>query len=329
MKPNVAYKFMLALCATLSSQAVLAAESDFTRFDWRRGETSDDFRYHELRLEYRSQRHGHFWPYQESGEESWDWGFTLARHTGQVPESRYSATRAKLLVGHRLSHRAHIEADFGLNRLSAEARDGHDSLNSYRLTARYSPDHRINITAEIERDLRYLRGLQPGGFTDALSGRQQQLSLTLRPWERLRFNITGESDELSDGNRRRQVRARLMYGISPGWPSIWAGISGERMTYDEERDGYWSPEHYNSFGLSFESGYSLDQDWTGNASISLSRARENRGETGNGSYLSLGLEREIGNELRLRLEYNHGASIKSDSHWWEHNLNARLMIDWD
>ena len=137
------------------------------------------------------------------------------------------------------------------------------------------------------------------------------------PTKRIRFSGTHSNWELSDENTRRQNKLALVYGISPGWPWIWAGLIYERLEYDLNLPDYWTPGYSRTAGFVFDSSFPISDELTGAFSASLTRIKEDQYPEGDGGSLYLGLDYKFSKDHVLRMSFNRILSSQQSSAWSE------------
>ena len=125
---------------------------------------------------------------------------------------------------------------------------------------------------------------------------------------------------VSDSNRRFESDLAALYGISPGWPWIWAGAGMYYMDFERQIPDYWSPANYLSYGPRITSSFPIARRFTGWTTINLSVVSEDEIFSEIGDYVSLGVNVELNKGMHLRLGLEHLDSVRDGAHYFDNKV---------
>lgn len=308
------------LLACLAPGAWAGSRDDLFQTGYRHDQTSDGLDMNSWLVSYRNHRREMFWPWQDSPDYSLDWGLSLRRDSGEIPQRSFTAARLAALLGKRFSPSLYAEASGGMHRLNTAWRD---ELAIYSGAVYWSPSAWLDLHIFTNRDYLYTDAQIPAGITEALAARTYAAAVTIKPARRWHLNGTGKVGALSDGNRSYHYIYSLMYGVSPDWPWIWVGIGGETLHYDEARPGYWTPRNFRAAGLRFDSSVPLSESLEFDAALNLDRLHED-GTTGSGYYADVGFDWTMMKDIHLRLGAIRNHSLQQGSRWSERIYTVSL-----
>lgn len=291
-----------------------AAERDLFSLGVAANENSDDYDASTYSLSYRNRRRPWFWPWQEATARGLDWGLDVERTEGDAGSTAFESLHVQGTLGAYLTAGTYLQARVGRHALETE--QGDRTITSRRITAMFGVNRSASLQLETARDFIYRGGSVTGGINQQLTAREHSVSLRWRPHLRLRLQAQGRYREHDPDaeNVGRQGEISAMYGISPGWPWVWAGVGAEQLRYDEQVPAYWSPERYTAYGLRFESSFPVVARLSGSAAANLNRQEEN-GASGTGYYLQAGLQYRLYGQLYARLDVSRSKSLQQSSDW--------------
>ena len=310
---------------TLFSFPALGEKKDLMSLSVDFNETSDNFDRRTAAFDYRSQRRELFWPWVEAATSRWDWGMKLAHVDGTVDVGDFSGQIVEGMIGGRPTPASYIEARLGRHRLNSDVSHGADSTLSYSLAASWKIVPSFSVYAQTADDFIYHHSLQSKAISDALTAETSVLRLQWRPRPDIRLGAGASRAEFSDSNVKRQYNFSALYGISPGWPWIWAGVAMETLSYDEEIDGYWSPSDFDAYGLQFESSFPINDRLSAVASATLNRNKENNQSWETGGHITIGTDYVISGKYHLRFNFNKLRSPTWSENTFKLSLSGPLL----
>lgn len=279
--------------------------------------SSDDINLQTWYFRYISNRREQFWPYEESADSDWDLGLEAYRYSGDTSNINFTGRRLMWKLGHRYSRNIYLDGKFGTHRLDVPDAGGTKDRLTYALNANIGLSPSFHLMANTADDYVYTLGLQPAGVLEYLHARKRGAGFSWRPAQRIRVSGATSLWNLSDSNSRAAHQLRFLYGISPTWPWIWAGISYEKLRYEHAMPGYWSPENYMAYNLEFESSFPIVKNLVGSISGSLSHIKEDDNPTGNGDAVAAGVDYKLTDITTLRAQASYIHSVQSSSDWSE------------
>ncbi len=286
--------------------------------------TSDDIDLNSVQFHYISNRREHFWPYVQSADTVWDWGFDIYRYIGEAGENDFTGHQLEGLFGWRFSDDSYLGGAFGLHRLDVPDNSRQEDQWTYDLRAQIGITSNFSIMLNAGKDYVYQLGLQPAGIREFLVAQTLEAGFTWNPIRTIRVTWASSRWDLSDDNVRRENKVRLLYGISPGSPWIWLGVSHEELKYDEMKPDYWTPGSSRSTGLVFESSFVVIKDLSGSLSASLNSIKEDDNPKGKGGSIFIGVDYRLTNIHTLRFVYSRIRSLQQNSTWSENTYSLSL-----
>ena len=286
--------------------------------------SSDDIDLNDVQLRYVNNRREYAWPYAESADSDWDWGIELHRYFGQASGTDFAGLQLQGLFGWHYSKNTYIHGAIGAHRLDVPSAENQKERATYDLNAQLGITKTFNLKLNTADNYVYQYGLQPAGAREYLNAHMSSAGFDWRPTERIRFSGSHSYWDLSDENTRRQYKYDLVYGISPGWPWIWAGLTYERLEYDMDKIGYWTPGYSRTAGLVFDSSFPVTENLTGAFSASLTRIKEDEYPEGDGGSLYIGIDYKLTKQHTLRMSFNRILSSQQSSTWSENTYYLSL-----
>jgi len=317
------YLLVSALVALFMASAVRAEGmadlfSSGVLFD----ETSDAFQRTEIFFDYRNHRREMFWPWEDADTRDLDWGIGVRHLQGSVDAADFQGAQVQAMLGKRFSRALYAEAWLGAHQLKVSQSD-ENTITTYATSVHLTPVDWFRLQIESSENFVYPESVLPGGISEQLTARTDSASLQWRPVRRVRAIAKGLWRELDDGNVEDRVTLAILYGLSPEWPWIWAGIGGEKLQFDQPRSSYWSPQEYLAYGLRFESSFPITDWLTGNIAVNLDRLREDEARA-DGQYYALGLEIRLAAATYLRINATRINSLQESVRWFENTYIVSL-----
>jgi hypothetical protein len=279
--------------------------------------TTDDFFIRTYSLSYRNHRREWFWPWQEATTHSLDWGLDMDRSRGEIGPTEFQSLHLQGTLGSYLTPGTYLQAQFGRHTLETDV--GDRTINSNSVTAMFGLGRDFSAQLETSRDFLYPEGAVPAGITVQLTARDYTASFRWRPHKRLRILGKGGYTDYDDNNSSQQGELTALYGISPDWPWVWAGVGVQRLNYDQQVSNYWSPNEFTAYGLRFDSSFPWGERLTGIVAANLDKLDED-GSKGTGYYLQAGLQYRLDGQLYARLDLTQSKSIQRASTWSSDNV---------
>lgn len=297
-----------------------AVERDLFNLGGAAHRTSDDYDARSYSFSYRNHRREWFWPWQESAKRGIDVGVDVDRTSGSVRSTEFDALHAQGSLGGYLTKGTYLEAQFGRHNLDTDL--GDRTITSHHVTAMAGLQHSFSIQLESARDFIYTGGSVTGGITRQLTAYDHSGSFRWRPDQRLRILGQGnfrKYDQENEENIARSADLSALYGISPDWPWIWAGLGASILKYEHQVADYWSPNRYTAYGLRFESSFPVYKRLSASAAVNLNRQSED-GVKGNGYDIKAGVQYRLYGHLYARFDVNKSKSIQQSSTWTSDNI---------
>lgn len=316
--------FNIDIETTTEDELPSAAERDIFNLGYATNRTSDDYEAHTYSFSYRNKRREWFWPWQESASHGIDWGLDMDRTKGDAGTTEFKAVHGQGTLGFYLTKGSYLQAQVGRHKLETDTSER--SITSRHVTAMFGLNRNFSLQLESGRDFIYTGGSVTGGITRQLTALDHTASFRWRPENRLRIQGQGgyrKYDETNEENIARNADISALYGISPSWPWVWAGIGAQVLKYEKEVPDYWSPDRFTAYGLRFESSFPVYKRLAGSAAANLNRQSEN-GTEGYGYDVRGGFQYRLYGQLYARLDMSKSKSIQQSSAWKSDNITFSL-----
>lgn len=297
-----------------------AVDRDLFNLGYVAQKTSDDYEARGYTFSYRNHRREWFWPWQEAASRALDVGLDVSRSKGEVGTTQFVARHAQGMLGAYLTRGTYLEAQLGRHILETD--QGERTITSRHGSVMFGLTRSFSVQLETGRDFIYSDGAVTGGITRQLTALEHSAAFRWRPHQRLRILGQGgyrQYDEENEENVARQADMSAMYGISPEWPWVWAGLGAYALKYEKEVADYWSPTRYVAYGPRLESSFPLYKRLSATAALNLNRQSEN-GVKGNGYDIKAGMQYRLYGHLYARLELSKAKSLQYKSTWKSDNI---------
>jgi hypothetical protein len=300
-----------------TDQGVVESERDLFNLGITSQSNDDDFDSRTFSLSYRNHRRGWFWPWQEAASSGPDWGLNLDRTRGTYGQTEFRSVHVQATLGTYLNAESYIQAQAGQHALQTDL--GDRTITSHSLSAIFGEGRDFGLQLEASRDFIYPEGAVPGGIAQQMTARDYTGSVRWRPAYRWRLLGQGNRREYDDENNSHQGTMSILYGVSPEWPWIWAGVGAQYLSFKRQVADYWSPKRFTAYGLRFDSSFPITQRLTGTAAANLDKLDED-GSTGTGYYLQAGVQYRLHGELYARLDLTGSKSIQRTTTWSSNSI---------
>ncbi|MEE9355118.1 MAG: hypothetical protein V3U75_05965 [Methylococcaceae bacterium] len=286
--------------------------------------STDDIDIKNIHLSYINNRREYFWPYEESDNRNIDWGFDYDRYYGKADNIKFVGNHLQGIIGKAISKSSYVSARIGLHSLNVPIQDSQDNRLSYEIFTDFGVSKKLNISLGIADDFIYQNGIQPAGVEEFLSAKKGRIALQWRPQDKLHISTKHSLWDMSDDNTRKQFNADMLYGLSTVKSWVWAGIAIEELQYENDREGYWSPKQFRSFGVVFESSVPVTDALSVGLSANWNRIKENNNPAGNGGSIYTGFDYKINSRYILRAGMSRIISSQGDSTWAENTYRFSI-----
>lgn len=229
-------------------------------------------------------------------------------------------------VGTRVNDIFSAEIGLGSDNMENQRTGKNESLTRYQLKGKARVNEQVNIQASHKRHYLFDHGIVQGDDGKLVHGDTTDLNVNWRVHEKLRASGGINNRDLSDGNGSQKVAGSLMYGISPGWPWIWAGVKAEKLEYDQDKNSYWTPEEFTSYGLTAESSFAINEALNMNLGANLSRNKEDSNPSGTGYSVSAGADWKVADNISLNAKGYLLESTQESSEWKQDGINLSVNM---
>jgi hypothetical protein len=259
--------------------------------------------------------------------DGFSWGADLHKYTiRQRGAPDYDGHKLNATIGKKIN--TIFSLGLGLGQTSLEDRlTGKDQdLTHYSLQGNAKFTDKIKLQVKHERSYLFREAILEDASGNLIDGDTTALSLNWRPAEKWRAYGTTQYRKLSDGNKSQRNSGAVLYGISPGWPWIWAGVSGETLSYDKNKPEYWTPEDYASVSLVLDSSFPVNDALSLSMGGAISRSKEDDNPGGTGYSASIGADWQVNETMSIKAGGSYIESSQESSTWKEDNLNLSVNI---
>ena len=279
--------------------------------------TSDNIDLDKIKFSYINNQREHFWPYLKSADSEYDWGVNLNYYDGQANGTEFTGQHIEGVFGFQFSEISYVGGSIGLHNMDVPDLNSQKDRGTYDIYAQLGLTSNFTLLFNIADNYVYQYGLQPAGTREFLNAEMRTAGFQWKPINTIRISGASSAWDLSDANTKKETKASILYGISPGWPWIWIGVSYEKLKYEMAKADYWTPENFRSVGLVFESSFPISENFTGALAATATNVKEDNNPKGNGNSLSVGLDYKLTKAHTLRLGFNRIVSQQEKSEWTE------------
>lgn len=224
-----------------------SAQADYYEMSPEYFQTSDNFYFSRLRMDYSGFKSDTWWPYVNEPENGAGWTAHANILQADTPLENIASYALQLGIHNKRSQRNSWTLKLGVIQISEKTRDEYLDATFY-LQSKGSWTDNSWYSIEAYKDYLLMERL-------VLSGQQHQLraygikpSFLYSGWSRQRIFYRGHYSQMDHDNLSTNSDLQWMYGISQYQPWFWVGLGVNHITYSEQRNGYWSPEEFVSYG---------------------------------------------------------------------------------
>jgi hypothetical protein len=277
--------------------------------------TVDGINLNSLHILYQNHRRDLFWPYPGEKNESVDLGARAVLNQGTNPTSDYYGYSGSVLLGRKFSQNSELDAEIGEASLLNTRNDQRQNILIGQIEERQVVGKKFDSDVILKRDFIYLDLMQPGAVSEFIAAISAYANLQYHLSESWRLLSRSSYRWLSDANRRVETDLAIMYGISTGVPWIWVGVGGDYLSFQTNRNVYWSPLQFYSFGPRVEVSTPLFGDFSLNVGANLNSQTELRFIPGTGYYAVASLDYGSRERVLVRLSYTRIQSYQGSNQW--------------
>lgn len=269
--------------------------------------------------------------HENEPEQKLLWSFKATRNNiDQADKTDYSGHAITATLGQKFNSNFSAALSVGDSRLSSnQARDitkDDSHLTTYGLQAKAKLNEQVTVHATHGREFLFNNSIIEGDSDQILHGDNTGLGIYWRPHDKWRVESKIHHQSLSDGNSSDKVSGALLYGISSGWPWIWTGVTAEKLEYEESRGSYWTPEDYQSVGLTFDSSFPVNDKLSMSFGANISRSKEDENPSGTGYSVSTGAGWQVSENISLNAKGYLLESTQKTSGWKQDGVNLSVKV---
>ncbi len=320
-------KLLACLLPLAISSSYASAETPQFHADADFYSDSDDLKVDQWSLGYQ-QSHGIFnYLHEEEPEKQLLWSVKAKRSTiDQLTKDDYRGQHLSAAVAYKYSKDLSTELSIGDGNLENRRTHKDNHLTTYSIKAQAKINPQLTVQAKQERDFLFDNAIVDDSSNNLLHGDTSDIGVYWRADEKWRVEGKANHLRLSDGNSSDKVSGSLLYGISPGWPWIWAGVSAEKLSFDKDRSSYWTPQDYQSVGLTLDSSFPVNDDLSMSFGANLNRSKEDNNPSGTGYSLSTGAEWKIAEQVKLKAQGYILESTQETSEWKQDGVSLSVNV---
>lgn len=222
----------------------------------------------------------------------------------------------------------YIQAELSVGAVYMENQRTHNDKNftKYKAKVTTKPTKNLTISAEHGEDLLFSEALIEDDNNQLLSGKTSRVSGNWRAAKRIIVEGSSQYRELSDGNRAKQHRGAVLYGISPDTPWVWAGVEAQSLSYDEKKSNYWSPEEYEAYAVVVTSNVKVNDKLSVDVSGNLNRTKEDNFDWSSGNAVSVGATYKVSENTKVKAHATHLESSREKESWNGNSVGASFVV---
>lgn len=287
-------------------------------------QTSDNFYFSRLKVDYSGFRSDTWWPYVNEPENGAGWTAHASVLQADTPQENIGAYKLRLGIHNKRSKRNSWTMNMGLIQVSEKGRDDYLDSVFYIQSKGFWTDHSW-YSFEAFKDYLFMERL-------ILSGPQEQLrsygfkpSILFNGWKKQRLYYRGHYSQMDHDNLRTESDVQWMYGLSQYQPWLWLGLGVNHLMYGEQRNGYWSPEDFVSWGPRSEISHTFGKVEL-SAAFNYSFHKEKSFEAGEGYYSSVSIQYGGRESNHIRLTGTAMESAQGQSEWRASSLMLSILM---
>lgn len=330
-------KYKIPLVAVFCcSGAVCAADAETVTSTFNVGthlySDRDDLKINEWSAEYRTGHDIFDYLHEKEPENTLLWSVKGSRKSidqddaGKINVDDYQSYEVSGTLAQKLNDSLSVELGLGDVTVKNKRLNEKNHLTRYGLKTKAKLSEQLTLQATHERNYLFEQGITEGDTGNLLHGDTTNLELYWRPEEKWRVEGKLKQQSISDGNDSQSISGSLLYGVSPSWPWIWTGVTAETLKYDEEKNSYWTPKDYRSYGLTADSSFAVNEDLSMSLGASLNRNKENNNPSGTGYSFSAGADWKMAENINLKAKGFLLESTQESSDWQQDEISLSVNV---
>jgi hypothetical protein len=287
----------------------------------------DDLKIEQWSISYK-QSHGIFSHlHNAEPEKKWLLSLKVARNIINQPvNDNYQGLSLSVTAVQKFSKNLSIELGVGDSTLDNKQTKEATHLTRYNLKAKIKLNKPLMLHLIHQRDFLFSHSIIEDAATNVLYGDTSFVGLYWRPHHKWRVEGKHHHLRLSDGNASNKLSGALLYGISPGWPWIWSGITAEKLAFNEERAGYYTPKKYKVINATIDGSFPINTQWNASFGASVNQSKEGNNPSGTGYSISAGANWTINKRIMLKVHGSLLESTQETSTWKQDNVNVSINV---
>ncbi len=255
------------------------------------------------------------------------WGLHVRRSiVRQSNAADYRGSDIKASFARKFNDKLSVAGSIGRSELSNGVQQAKKAITLYGLKARVKLTDEVEVQAHHSRDLLFNEALVEDDNGRLIDGKTSDIALFWRPHKKIRVQGATNYRSLSDDNSAKRTSAALLYGISPGWPWIWAGVSAEMLSYEQNKNSYWTPEKYTSYGVLVDSSFPVNDTLSLSMGANVNRNKEDDNPAGTGYSISAGADWTVRENVDIKMKGSLLESTQETSTWNQDQLSLSVNI---
>ncbi|HAZ13616.1 MAG: hypothetical protein A2X86_13875 [Bdellovibrionales bacterium GWA2_49_15] len=279
-----------------------------------------------LTIKFQNNRRNIFWPYADSKQAAFDYGFSMIQNNGNTADYAFEGQHFAGLFGRMFTPQHYVTLTLGSHTLKDDHLENNSSehkLVTQGLDYAYSRDL-LQFNFSFNKDYMYSGLFLPAGVDETLVENKLTLMAKLKTENNLECSISAKHSFLSDGNQFSSLQTAVMgeYEISP--ISISAGGS---LNYGQSRyvtSKYPSPWYILGAGAQVGANYFVTDYFVLSSGYSYTRFIDYLKVKGNEISKLIQVQFGDRNSLETTLSYVRMDSKSLGEQWYDNQVNFAL-----
>lgn len=196
----------------------------------------------------------------------------------------------------------------------------------YKGKVTLKPNNKVSLSLEHGEDLLFKEAIIEDDNNKLVSGKTTRIAGSWRAAERIIAEGSSQYRELSDGNRSKQHRGALLYGISTGTPWVWVGVEAQSLSYDETKSNYWSPQDYEAYALIASGNFKVNDKLSVNVNGSVNRTKEDGFDWASGRSVTVGADYALSKNIHIKPYASYLESNRENVGWDGSRVGVSFVV---
>ena len=250
-------------------------------------------------------------------------GYDLRGETGS---DTYQGADVVAAISKEFNHYINTELSVGAVYLENQRSRDKTHFNKYKGKVTLKPNSKVSVSLEHGEDLLFKEAIIEDDNKKLVSGKTTRVVGSWRAAKRVIVEGSSQYRKLSDGNRSKQHRAALLYGISTDTPWVWVGVEAQSLAYDKTKANYWSPEEYEAYALIANGNFKVNDKLSLNVNGSINRTKEKGFDWASGRSVTIGADYAVTENVHIKPYASYLESTRENIGWDGNRVGVQFVV---